>query len=184
MSYSTGVLFWDYLAQTQVKYCEASTKHKTRKFSVVKDMECRWDNLLQGKFAKDWRKLNSVHKKNRKPFENRKKQSEKNTRGSGIYIGIQWDQQRRKRKYHSITPRQHKHFIRKSMDGLYLGIINCRDLFTNDDQSIGIKKRRGTRQRRSNKAAKEESQRSDNVVRALHDLQDIAQLSRRTKVLT
>ena len=48
-----------------------------------------------------------------------------------------------------------------STNGLYFGIINSRDMFANNDWIIGDAKWNSLQQRRSSKAAKEESQGSN-----------------------
>ena len=63
-----------------------------------------------------------------------------------------------------------------SLNGLYLGSINCRNLYMNDDWSMGDKEWRSIWQGRGSKAAKAEGQGS-NQGQELHELQDQAQPS-------
>ena len=62
------------------------------------------------------------------------------------------------------APRKYKNFIRASLNKLYLWSSNCRDLFTNDDWSMGNKEGKIKWQRRKNTAFKEESQGSNHCL--------------------
>ena len=59
------------------------------------------------------------------------------------------------------APREYKNLVRKSSNGFYLVRINYRDLFMYDDWALGNKKWRNPWQGQNNKAAKEESQGSN-----------------------
>jgi len=63
------------------------------------------------------------------------------------------------------APRKYKNIVGTSSNGLYLGSINCRNLFTNDDWAMGNKEQRSPWQGQSNKAAEEESQGNNQCLR-------------------
>ena len=61
-------------------------------------------------------------------------------------------------------------------DGLYLGTINCRDLFTDDDWSLGIEKWEVHGKEEATKQQKRKDKAAISV-RALHKLEEIARPS-------
>ena len=63
--------YWDQIRQATGQVITTNKEHKY--WQLQRNQEAiGWDNLLRGKFAKDWRKLNGVHNRKLKDIQREK----------------------------------------------------------------------------------------------------------------
>ena len=65
--------YWDRIRQATGQQ-ETTTNKEHDYWQLQRNQEAiEWDNLLRGKFAKDWRKLNGVHNRKQKDIQQQQK---------------------------------------------------------------------------------------------------------------
>ena len=98
--------YWDRICQVQGDQERTTEGQEDEYWQLQRNQEAiGWDNLLQGKFVKDWRKLNGVHLRKQKAI---RKQKEKLREEREKERDLYWDPMRTTKKKEKVPQKKKK----------------------------------------------------------------------------